>query len=72
MANFTIWFYKNRDRIPVNNLTARQAFIEKSMWIMTELMALLIERQHDLEALKRGRSRLWLPNGIKMNDVLFK
>lgn len=71
LTDLTIWFYKNRDNIPRDNLAARQAFLEKAFWIMLEVIALGVERQHDLEALKKGRSKLWLPNGMKANGAHF-
>jgi len=67
MADLTVWFYKNRDRIPRENLASRQAFLEKAFWTMLEVNALLLERNHELEALRKGRSMLWIPNGMKIS-----
>jgi hypothetical protein len=67
MADLTVWFYHNRNRIPRDNLASRQAFLEKAFWTLLEVNALLLERNHELEALRKGRSRLWLPNGIKVS-----
>ena len=67
MADLTIWFYKNRDRISRDNLAGRQAFLEKAFWTLLEVNAMLLERNHELEAMKRGQSVLWLPRGMKVN-----
>lgn len=67
MADLTVWFYKNKDRISRDNLAGRQAFLEKSFWIMLEVNALLLERNHELEALRKGRSMLWIPSGMKIS-----
>lgn len=60
LADMTIWFYKNKDRIPRDNLAGRQAFLEKAFWIQLELNALLIERLRE----RSGKSRLWQINGV--------
>jgi hypothetical protein len=67
IADLAVWFHRNKGRIPLDNLAARQAFLTTAFETMIEVQALLIERQHELEALKRGRSRLWLPRGMKVN-----
>ena len=64
LADLTVWFYQNRNRIPAENLTKKVEFLEKGLWISFEVMALLLERNHELEAMRRGTSMLWLPSGM--------
>lgn len=68
LADTSIWFYKNKDRIPLDNLASRQAFLQKAFWVLLEVNALLLERVHELEAGRRGSKNLWLPQGIKLSD----
>lgn len=70
LADLAVWYYKNRSRIPLDNLAARQALLDKAFWTLLEVQALLCERQHELEAMKRGKSRLWVPRGMKVNGSL--
>lgn len=72
IADLAIWYYKNVKHIPTDNLAAKQAFFEKAFWCMIEVQALLIERNHELEAAKRGMSNLWLPKGIDVQGDLRK
>jgi len=67
MADLTVWFYNNRNRVPRDNLASRQALLEKAFWTLLEVSALLLERNHELEAMRKGRSQLWLPSGIKVS-----
>lgn len=67
LADTALWFHKNMGSIPRDNLASRQAFLEKAFWIMIEIQALLVERNHELEAAKRGMSNLWLPRGVKID-----
>jgi hypothetical protein len=69
LADLAVWYYKNRSRIALDNLAARQALLDKAFWTSIELNALLVERLHELEAIKRGRSSLWLPRGMKVNGT---
>ena len=66
LADLTVWYYKNRDSIAPDNLAARERFLEKTIWILIEVMALQAERLHELEG--RGRSKnLYLPRGVMVN-----
>lgn len=67
LADFTVWHYQNKKRIAPENLLSRTQFLEKSLWIQIELIALLTERLHELEAAKRGMSNLWLPRDVGVN-----
>lgn len=68
LADLAVWFYSNNKRIPMENLLARQAFMEKALWTMIEVQALLLERIQEMEfARKKGSAQLWLPTGMKMN-----
>jgi hypothetical protein len=68
LADLTVWFFKNRQTMPKGNLGMRVDHLEKGLWISFEVMALLLERNHELEAMKRGTSMLWLPSGMTIND----
>lgn len=69
LADLTVWFYHNKDRIPRDNLAGRQAFLEKAYWISLEVNALLLERILDMENSKGG-SPLWLPRGMTIEGDL--
>lgn len=64
LAELTMWYYKNKKRISPENLPAKVAFLEKALWISLEVTALAVERLHSA---KGGASRLWVPNGIKVD-----
>jgi hypothetical protein len=70
LADLSIWFYRNKNSIPLDNLASRQAFLQKAFWISLEVIALLLERIHELESAKRSE-KLWLPRGMRMNDREF-
>lgn len=67
LADVAVWYYQNRSRVSLDNLAARQALLEKALWTLLEVNALMTERLHELEAMKKGRSRLWVPRGMKVN-----
>jgi hypothetical protein len=71
LADLAIWFYRNKSRIPLDNLASRQAFLQKGFWIMLEINALLLERLQEIETSKRGSSNLWLPRGMKVDGREF-
>lgn len=61
LADTAAWFFANKDRIPRDNLASRQAFLEKTCWLLIEINALLLDRLHKAE----GKSdTLWLPRGL--------
>jgi hypothetical protein len=62
MADLSVWFYKNVDHIPRDNLAARQLFMEKAMWTMMEIQALLLERIRETT----GSKGLFIPRGINV------
>lgn len=70
MADTAVWFYKNHKRVPKEDVIRRQAFLEKSLWCLIELNALLCERVHELEAGRRGAKHLWLPKDLKINGSM--
>jgi hypothetical protein len=67
LVDMAVWFHKNKDRMPRNNVEARCDFLMKSLDIHLELVALLVQRLELAEG-RRG-SPLWLPAGIKNNDT---
>ena len=69
LADLTIWFYHNRRDVPTENLGAKVKLLETGLWTVLEVCALLLERQHELEAQKNG-SELWLPKGVKVGGDL--
>jgi hypothetical protein len=72
LSDLAVWFYRNKSRIPLDNLASRQAFLQKGFWIMLEINALLLERLREVEASGRGsKSPLWLPKGMRMDDREF-
>lgn len=67
LVDTAVWFIKNKDRIPREDLPKRCDFLEKTLEITLELFALSLDRQHKIE----GRSQsLWLPNGMKVSGDL--
>jgi hypothetical protein len=66
LADTAVWFHKNVDHIPRDNLASRQAFLEKGFWCMLEINVLLLQRLRE----ERGAKNLWLPKGITMNGDL--
>lgn len=66
LADLTLWYYKNKDDIPRDNLASRAAFLEKTIWILLEVCALQTERLHELEGAARGSSALYLPKGLNV------
>lgn len=69
MADLAVWFYKNADGIPRDNLASRQAFLEKAFWIQLEALALAVERLHEVEG--KGSSNLFLPRSVRYNGKEF-
>lgn len=70
LIDMAVWFHKNKDRIPRNAVEKRCDFLEKSLDIHLELVALLVQRLELAEG--RRSSQLWLPNGIRDNETGMK
>lgn len=70
LADLTVWFFKNKSTIDQLNLSARQTFLDKAMWVLIETLALTCERIHELEAAK-GKS-LWTVRGLSVNGDIRK
>lgn len=70
IADLTVWVYKNKGRIPRDNLASRQAFLEKAFWVMLEVNGLLMERIREVEGATTGRSALWLPKGMTIEGEM--
>ena len=66
LADTAIWFYQNKGRIPMDNLAAKQAFLEQAFWIQVEINALLLERIREMG----GSQGLWLPKGLDVKGDL--
>lgn len=71
LADLAIWFYSNNRRISTDNIPTRQAFMEKALWTMIEVQALLLERIQEMELSRKGPSALYLPSGIRLNGKEF-
>lgn len=65
LIQMAVWFHKNKDRVPRENLPKRLDFLEKSLDITLELFAMSLERLQLNEGRHKSAS-LWLPSG--MND----
>lgn len=61
MFDLGLWYSYHMGEIPVDNLAAKCAFLEKAFWIQVEINALLIDR---IDSMK-GAKNLWLPTGMK-------
>ncbi len=62
LIDTAVWYHKNKDRIPKENLAKRLDFLSKAFDIQLELTALLVDRMQITEG--RGKSEsLWMPNG---------
>ena len=71
LADLTIWYYRNKERIPIDNLASKAAFLEKTIWILLEVCALQTERLHELE--HRGSAKgLYLPRGLTVEGDVRK
>lgn len=63
LADLTAWYYSNADTFAQNNLEGQVAFLKKTIWILIEEQALLLERLHEVET--AGKSKhLWTPAGM--------
>ena len=65
LVELAVWFHRNKDAIPREALSKRVDFLEKTLDIHLELVAMLVNRMQ----LAEGRSKngsLWLPRGIKV------
>jgi hypothetical protein len=69
LAETAAWFFGNKDRMPIDNFASRADFLFKACWMLIETNALLLERIHELEG---GKSKLWLPKGMKMSGDVKK
>lgn len=58
-----VWFHRNKDRIPRENLVSRVDFLEKTLDIFLEMTAMLVERAQLVEGRSKSES-LWLPRGM--------
>jgi len=66
-----VWFHRNKDRIPRENLGKRLDFLEKSLDIHIELVAMLVDRMQLSEGRPKSRN-LWIPNGMEVTGDLNK
>jgi hypothetical protein len=66
-----VWFHRNKDRIPRENVPQRLDFLEKTMDIMLELMALSLDRMQNVEN-RRKSSILWTARGMDVHGDVTK
>ena len=64
LVQTAVWFHRNKDRLPRENLAKRLDFLEKSLDITLELFALAVDRLQMSEGRHKSAS-LWLPRGMK-------
>jgi hypothetical protein len=67
LVDMAVWYHKNKDRIPRNNVESRCDFLMKALDIHIELVALLVQRLEMVEG-RRG-SPIWTPAGIRDNTT---
>lgn len=67
MIDMAVWFHKNKDRMPRDEVVRRLDFLFKAFDVHLELIAMLIQRLQESEGRPKGTS-LWLPNGMQMTD----
>ncbi len=65
LVDTAVWFHKNKDLIPREALDKRVDFLEKTVDILLEMLAMNLERLQGTEG-RAASSSLWLPNGMKM------
>jgi len=65
LVDLAVWFHRNKDRIPREALDKRVDFLEKSLDIHLEMVAMLVNRMQLAEGRSKSSS-LWLPKGIKV------
>jgi hypothetical protein len=68
LIDTAVWYHKNKDRIPKEDLGKRLDFMEKTFDIFLEMIAMSVDRMQ----ISEGRSKsenLWLPNGIVDMDT---
>lgn len=67
LIDTAVWFHKNKDRMPGENLPKRLDFLFLVLDTVLEILALTVDRMQQVEG--RGKSEsLWLPNGITYED----
>lgn len=59
LIDTAVWFHKNKDSIPRDNLAKRLDFLEKAFDIILEVYALTLRRLHEAEG--RPGSGIWFP-----------
>lgn len=65
LIDMAIWFTKNKDAIPRNEVLKRLDFLTKTLDIHLEMVAMLADRLQTAEG-RRKSSSLWLPNGMSV------
>ena len=65
LTDTAVWFYKNKDLIPRENLTARVDFLESTISVFLEMVAMSVDRLQVAEGRQKSES-LWLPQGVEV------
>ena len=60
-----LWFHKNKDRI--SDPLRKIEFMEKTLDITLELMALTVQRMQEVEGRGGKSANLWLPAGMNVS-----
>lgn len=68
LSDTALWWFRNRERIPRENVPDRLELTEKMLGIVLEMLALATERIQHGEGMRSAK--LWLPNGMSVSGDL--
>lgn len=69
LIDTAVWYHRNKDSLPEENVKARLEFLEKTFDIFLELVAMQVERMQIMEGRPKSQS-LWLPAGMRVSGDL--
>lgn len=69
LMDTAIWFHRNKDRVPREDLPKRLDFMEKTLDIFLEMVALATERLQGVEGRPKSEN-LWLPGRMSVRGDL--
>ena len=70
LIDLAVWFSKNKDAIPRNEVIKRLDFLTKTLDIHLEMVAMLADRLQQAEG-RRKSSSLWTISGMEMDGRRF-
>lgn len=65
VANTVVWWYKNRERIPADNLGKRLEFQGEMITVLLDIIGLMVERQN-----QSGAPKLLRPRALALHDPI--